>query len=433
MASIDQNSFLTRRSWPLLALVLILHGVLLTFALVNQSYLTDDSIQYLTLSENLTSHGVWSQSFLAPYVPDLQRTPGYPVLLALTGNSIPLLLILQHLMVLLSGWVLFKILTLLFSVRVGRWGTWAWLLQPYPILMASLVLSEVPFILAFLLGMWGLLHFRKRLNMSALMAGGIALGAATYIRPVAMPVMIVLLIVASLWAFSKKSFLSFGLGLLLIPLLLMPWMLRNQAVSGQLNFNSMGDMALIHGRLGGLAAHREGKGNNEATLFQMGDSLAMGEKGLQGYRTYYTEKQSHETELYRGGVFGTTLSYYMRHPISGLIFQVKSWGNMARGVGYGWSLQLTKSPGLSFGLALLQGLLNLAMFFGVVFAVWKWRRRPGGMGWIAIAVVLILLVSGAAWADGRYRMVLDPLLVIMGGVGLETFLRKQSAASSLDQ
>lgn len=418
------NSLLTRRSIPLAILVLALHIFLLINALNNQSYLTDDSIQYLTLSENMGEEGVFSQSYLPPFVPDLQRTPGYPALLAVCGNSIPAILVWQHIMVFLSGMVLFQIMKRLFGLRTARWGAWIWLFQPYPILMASMVLSEVPFILAFLIGVWGILSHLLKEKGFPLLWGLTAMVAAVYFRPVALPVLLLVMVVVMIRALKESGWLDLAIGVLLVPLLLSPWLVRNHDVSGKWMLTSMGDMAMLHGRLGGLEAYRQGKGVGETALFHFGDSLAVQGKGLQGYREYYSEKQSHETELYRGGATGTTIAYYLKHPLDGIAFQAKSFFAMLKGVGFGWSQQVTGSRPAAYVLSGIQAILNLMMFLGCLWALWRMRKWPRHLWLVVVGAGLLLLISNAAWADGRYRMVIDPLLVVMAGVGLKESLVK---------
>lgn len=415
---------LTRRSIPLAVLAIALHIFLLVNALTNQTYLTDDSIQYLTLSENLLEEGVFSQSYLPPLVPDLQRTPGYPALLAVFGNSLPAILVWQHAMVFLSGLVLFQIMKRLFGLQVGRWGAWIWLLQPYPILMASMVLSEVPFILAFLLGIWGMLaHLRKEKGYP-LVWGLIAMVVAVYIRPVALPVLLLIMVVVLIRALKERGWLDLAIGALLVPLLLSPWVIRNHGISGKWMLTSMGDMAMLHGRLGGLEAYRQGKGVGETGLFRLGDSLAIQEKGLQGYRAYYSDKQSHETELYRGGATGTTITYYLSHPLDGIAFQAKSFFAMLKGVGFGWSHQVTGSRTAAYIMSGIQACLNLVMFLGCLWALWRMRKWPKHLWLLVASAGLLLLISNAAWADGRYRMVVDPLLVVMTGVMIRDAILK---------
>ena len=173
---------------------------------------------------------------------------------------------------------------------------------------------------------------------------------------------------------------------------------------------------MLHGRLGGLAAWQDGKGADEHGLSMYGDSIAAGKVGLRGLRTYYSNSQTHETELYAEGVGGMTVGYFLAHPVDAVGFELWSLWQMLKGVGYGWALALTQSAAVAIGLAGLQLLLNLGMYIGFVMALVRYGRRIPGWLWVCVvSVVVVLLVSAAAWADGRYRVVIDPLLVCIVG------------------
>ena len=407
----DRRWVTGRKDWLFLTLVLAAHFWALGQALATQRYLIDDSIQYLTLSENLFSSGQFSQSYLNPFVPDVQRTPGYPAFLGVLGNAPWLVLFLQHALVILSGWLLFRLLALRFGPGWGRLGSFAWLAQPYPIVLASFVLSEVLFIACFLAGLWAWMAFRQRgaWQMGALAVLGLAVAA--YVRPIGLPVLGLLVVAEGTVAIRKRQWEILA-GSVLLPILLVgPWMLRNQAVSGRWTFSSMGEMGLVHGRLGGMAAWKSGAGVDENVLYRMGDSLAAEVLGFQNLRTYYCEKQNHETELFREGMLGWTVKAHLQDPVAAVGSQLSNLLGMLKGVAFGWTLRLSGKTWVAWIVAGLQGILNVVMYLGVLGALFKFRSWRKEDGVILGVVIAMFLISMAAWADGRYRMVMDPLLV----------------------
>lgn len=397
---------ITQRAWWLPALVLVMHLLYFCAALVHQSFLIDDSIQYLTLSENLAQHGVYSQSFAAPFVPDLQRPPGYPVLLLLCGGIPWLVLLLQHLMVLATGYFLFRLLVPLAGLKWARRGAFFWLLQPYPILMASLLLSESPFLCLLALGLWMYTAWRRKGCWKRLSAAVLALVAATYFRPIGMVVLFPMLVDMAVLTLRRGQwrYLSIGLG---IPLLLIaPWMLRNGIATGEYTFNSMGAMGMVHGRMGGMEAVAQDLPMDEHHWFMLGDSLAAQEVGLAGIKSYYGANQSHETEIYHVGM-GETVKRFLAKPGEALVFQAKAFWGMLRGVGYGWAERNFQSSGAAIFSAGWQGLCNLVMFLGTGLALFRFRGMPPGRTWLFVAMLLLYLASMAIWADGRYRVPID--------------------------
>ncbi|MEM7038440.1 MAG: hypothetical protein AAF570_15760 [Bacteroidota bacterium] len=403
----------------LMAAVLVLHLVFLISALKNDRFLIDDSVQYLTLAENMDEEGVFSQSYSAPFVPDVQRVPGYPLFLTALGRSIPLILIVQHLLVLFTGLMIYRTLKELVAEKYARIGAWGYLLQPYPVIFASMVLSETLFTVVLVASLGHYLRYWKGGKLRDVMIALVWMGAAAYVRPLGWPLLLVmagLTIGRVVWMrkmVPQSMSVKVGLACILLPMLLAgPWMLRNQSVTGRMTFNSMGDMGMLHGRLGGLAAFREGKGVGEHELYMAGDSLAATDLGLKDLRQYYSAKQNHETELYAPGVGGVTVGYFLKYPASGIAFQAKSVWAMLTGVGYGWAGFVTESKGMAIATAGIQVHFNALMFFGFLIAIWRFRRWKGWMWVLAGAIALLFVMSAAAWADGRYRVVIDPLLLM---------------------
>ena len=426
------------RLLPWIVVILLSHALVLGISLQRKSYLIDDSVQYLTLAENLVEQGVFSQSYQPPYVPDLQRTPGYPLFLILCLRMPWLVLLLQHLLLLLSGVVLYKLLREYFPRKRSRLVAFLYLLQPYPILFASLILSETLFVTCLLAGLLYVVRYWKTGGRLSLGMGLSLLAVSAYVRPVGLPVLaLVVLLIAGKLMVERKGILLRGLMLVLVPLVLVaPWMMRNYGVAGVPMYNSMGDMGMIHGRLGGLEAHRKGEDFHEHRLYMAGDSIVAREIGLENLRWYYGEKENHETELYHKRVKGMTFGYFFQHPGAATVFQVRAIGQMLGGVGFGWANKVLGNETGAYGLAGGQLLFNLLMYIGVLLAMWRvmlrvvkgWQQRRGDnerenkhtgaiqgsfLDLVAIVVILgVLLVSAAAWADGRYRMVVDPLMML---------------------
>lgn len=415
-----------RKNLPWIIAILVVHLAVLTVSLVRHSYLIDDSIQYLTLSENFLEHGAFSQSYQPPLVPDVQRTPGYPVLLGLTWNTPFLVLILQHLLLLLSGFVLYKLVREYVGRRVSRIVAFLYLLQPYPILFASMILSETLFVTLLLTGLLYVVRHWRTGGRTQLGVGLGMLCLAAYVRPVGLPIVALLIIVLGIrLLMNRKGALVRAVMLVGIPVLLLaPWMVRNYLVADAFTFNTMGDMGMIHGRLGGLEAHRRGVDFHEHRLYMAGDSIVSMEIGLGNLRHYYTTKANHETELYHPKVSAITFSYYAKHPVEAIVFQGRAVGQMLTGVGYGWAGKVLGNEHWAMGAAGVQLIFNLLMYLGVLVAVVR-IRKGNALVWVSLIVIGgVLIVSAAAWADGRYRMVVDPLMMGLVAVGISGWRQK---------
>ena len=151
---------------------------------------------------------------------------------------------------------------------------------------------------------------------------------------------------------------------------------------------------------------------DEHQLYMAGDSVAALQMGLKALRSYPAGKETHETEMLAPGMGRLTYSFYWEHPWDALRFQVRNLWEMAKGLGYGWGLELTQTKPAAMVMAGLQCVFNLLMYLGLLLALWRIRAWRAGE-WIAFgAVVAVLAVSAAGWADGRYRMVIDPLILL---------------------
>ncbi len=398
-----------------LAIVLAMHGYLLVAAWQQQSYLTDDSVQYLTIAENLTQGGVFSQSYAAPLSPDVQRTPGYPVFIYLMGRNCLLILVMQHIICLFSGVLIYGILLMSAGKRWAMYGAFLYLLQPYSAILASYILSETLFIFLLLAWLWMLLKFWRGDGLHWMAASLACLSLAALVRPVALPLLILVMVVMLVKALRDRRRWWMALAaILFVPAMILgPWLVRNHQRTNQWSLSTMGPMGMLHGRLGGLEAWRKGYGTDEHYLYMLGDSIAALEIGLPALRNYPLDKQTHETEQLAAGMSGLTFNYFWHHPLDAILFQLNSIYAMLKGVGYGWATDLTHTRLAAILLAGMQLVLNILNYLGVLAALRRYRQWRA-QEWMAFgAMVLILLVSSAAWADGRYRAVVDPLMVLL--------------------
>lgn len=399
----------------LACLVVAMHLYFFLSALAHRSYLTDDSIQYLTLAENMAVSGTFSQSMYPPLVPDLQRTPGYPVFLLLLGRSPVLVLLVQHLMVVAVAWFIYKAAQQVYGEKVAAAGAKIYLLQPYPVVLASYILSESVFIFLLMGAFWGYLRFWKGKGAVSLGLSLVTLSLAALVRPVALPLLGIgsLLAIAHLYRLHRQRFLQAVVATLVPLLLLGPWYMRNHGLSGRWTYSAMGSMGMVHGRLGGLETWRSGKDMDEHACYMAGDSVAALTVGLPSLRHYPDGKQTHETEELAAGMGGITLTFFLQHPWDAIRFEFWCLVEMFKGVGHGWTKELTHSRGVAAAEAVVQLVCNGLMYLGALLACVRWREWKGTEQITFWAIAVTLMVSAAAWADGRYRMVVDPLLLML--------------------
>ncbi len=226
-----------------------------------------DSGDYLALASSLRSHGSFARDAVGA-VPDIKRTPGYPVLLVLTGASEerPLLILIVQAALgagtCVIAWRTAQALGL--PETAGRGAGILLAVDPLSVVYAALVLSETLF--ATLVAGWLLataLAARSPASPAswrALAVSVIAAGLATLTRPLAL-----FLYIPTVWllgiAWRRGALHAAGaVGILVIGSVpLAGWLVRNRIVSGGFVLTTIGATNLLDYRAAGALAADEGR------------------------------------------------------------------------------------------------------------------------------------------------------------------------------
>jgi 4-amino-4-deoxy-L-arabinose transferase-like glycosyltransferase len=399
--------------WLLLVLGIALHVGIAALALYHGAVYQDDSPSYLNLAHNVLTHGSYSQFLGRPEIPDLQRTPGYPAFLLLFAGNTWLIVLVQHLLVLVNAWIVYLIAKQFAKQQHAELAGVAYLLMPYPALFASLILTETFFITLVLL--WALAWFRVGQHSSAYtwwVLGMLAGVAGIYVKAILLPAALLAPLVVA--GFKRKSYVLAFVSLILTVGCLYPWVARNHAITSKYTLSTLGETALVYGRMGGVVALTEGADFSDATLFRLTDSVLAKRLQTTDFKRY-TSPDLHvqETEYFTNEVGREAWVYLAEHPLQALQLQALALWQMLSGVGYRTALFETHSEVLSYTLAAWQFLLNLLLYACVLAAIWFGWRKPA-MWALLLLTASFLLAHSAAWADGRYRIICDPFWLILG-------------------
>jgi 4-amino-4-deoxy-L-arabinose transferase-like glycosyltransferase len=158
----------------LLAAVIVRRGLV--------ALIQPDTASYLRPGRNLLLSG----KFYSGGLPELERTPGYPLFLALLGGASPLVVIFAQ--VLLSAFsvlLVWRIARVLFAnPRTALVAAWLFAFEPLSVIYSVLLLSETLFLTLFLLSLERLVEFLRSHRLRTLAVAGLWLAAATFVRPV---------------------------------------------------------------------------------------------------------------------------------------------------------------------------------------------------------------------------------------------------------
>jgi 4-amino-4-deoxy-L-arabinose transferase-like glycosyltransferase len=204
-----------------------------------------DTASYLEPGRNLLMHGSYVSGGFPELIPELDRTPGYPLFIMLTGmafGNVLLIVVAQILVSLCSLLLVRRIAERTFPNRnAGAIASWLYAVEPVSILYAVRLMPETLFVLLLLAVIDRLLVFQKTAKLSALAAAGILLAAATYVRPVTYYLAFPLAIGIALTAPRLPGYRWKAPAVLLISVLpwLAAWQVRNWLETGYSGFSSI--------------------------------------------------------------------------------------------------------------------------------------------------------------------------------------------------
>jgi hypothetical protein len=207
----------------------------------SRTLVTVDTGTYLEPGRNLLLHG----RFISGGAPELSRTPGYPLFLALTSFAgFPAAAVANVILSAFSVFLVWRLGRTIFrddGIALG--AAWIFAFEPISTGYSVTLMSETLFVAILLLSMERLAAFLRDRRLGTLAAAGVLLAAATLVRPVSyyLPVALALglaLVLARVPGLRWKA-----PAVLLISVLpwLAAWQIRNWAETGYSGFSSVSE------------------------------------------------------------------------------------------------------------------------------------------------------------------------------------------------
>jgi 4-amino-4-deoxy-L-arabinose transferase-like glycosyltransferase len=412
-----------------------------------------DTATYVGLAASLV-HG----SFSSNGVPDVVRTPGYPLLLvpAVASYHPTLIALFENLLLAtVSAWLIWKIVREIapFS-KACVWAVLLYCFEPVGFLYSEKILSDLLFCTELLFFLWLTVGFLRSPRYATLLGSSVALGLATYTRPVSLFLGIwmaafFLLVPRRLpWSSRIPKATAF---VLVFTITLLPWFVRNQKLAGYRGFSAITDESLYFYSAAAVKAKLEHKSF----------SRVQEELGWNDNQRYF---QSHpeQRDWSQGQVFRFQnaearriisqhlLTYSLIHlrgcavvmldpavtEIMKLLRRYPQNGALlSRAVDQGFLravLWLVRQyPETALALPVLGAQLLLYYFLGLVGL----RRLPIEEGALLVWLfTYFVLVSGSSAAVARFRMPIMPLVCISAGIAIADWAdkRRHLAAASRD-
>ena len=225
--------------WLIAGLLIFRTLLFAYFVLRHGAYIVNDTGPYVDLAQNLLQFGEFSRSEAPPFVPEIFRTPGYPVFLAvinLIGIHDPYAILLcQELIYLLSVLIFFTYGREVFGQNMTAAATVFMLVDPSGLYYPKQFLSEVLFMPFVLGGVLAIGHYSVRNNWRYLLLAGGLFGIGAMVRPALtyFPLLAAGVLLLFHWC-SRRVCWHTGLFLLCFSLMLTPWLARNYYHFGKL-------------------------------------------------------------------------------------------------------------------------------------------------------------------------------------------------------
>ncbi|MBI1870443.1 MAG: glycosyltransferase family 39 protein [Chlamydiae bacterium] len=409
-------------------------------------FYSPDSASYVALAkEMITLH-----HFSIHGIPELVRTPGYPLFL-IPG------LILGHLewvtislQILLSGWTLYLIYKTAFlfyqDKKTALICAFLFAVEPLSILYSVKILTETLFTFILMAGIYGLVQFLNHRSVKALLFSSISFSLATYIRPISYYLTWVIFVFLLFFWFLKckraKDLFCIFLFLLISVGSTALWQIRNNSETGYSGFSAITDINLYFYQGASILSIAQNRSYHEIQ-----DSMGYHDQEIY-YKSHPDQKFWNQGKIYqylkKEGlkiVLEYPLRYFVIHlkgmfrvlwdpgtfeylkmlkiyPSSGgLLAEVVDQGifKMARHI-------FLKQPRL-FLLCLLMGVVPFLYFsLGVLGFFLKPHSPISGL--LILTSSYFWALSGGPHAVSRFRHPIMPLIIIFAGQGVSYLLER---------
>lgn len=436
-----------RRQLALLLTIVFLSRLFFAFVIwkVNgpTGFFSPDTGSYVVPAQSLL-HG----SFTSQGVPEIYRTPGYPLLLlpAVALRYLASVGLFENLLLAVaSAWLIWRILTdICPDTKAPTWAVLLYCFEPMGFLYSEKVLSETLFSTQVLLSIWFLIRFLRNPTYTKLLLSALALGCATYTRPATLFIgfwlVPLLLLFPRTLEFSRRASRTI-LFLSVFLLTLTPWVVRNVAVAGYMGISAASDYILYFYPAAAVKAKSEHKSFSQV----QGEFGYGGEWGYVDNKRYF-QKHAEQRTWSQSQIFQfehtQAQRIISRHLLSFFIIQLEGCAIMLFDPGVTDLLKVVRLYPESGGLltrvvdqgavraifwlvrqypvtvaALL--LLGTQLISYYSLALVGLREVPFDMGVLFAWIVLyFVLVSGGPAGLARYRVPIMPLVCISAGVAI---------------
>lgn len=400
---------------------------------------TSDVTEYVHLAESMLTAGRFE---ISPEIgPEYLRVPGYPLFLALVLALFATLTVVPFLQIAFTAGTV--ALIYLIGVRYVPRGiaiaaAVIYALDPVVIYSTWVPISEPPFMFFLMASIYAIGTQSLRSWLPFVIAGAL-FGISVYMRPLGL----YLAPLFATFAFSNElSWKKAAQGMLIFTLVaaltVIPWMARNYSLSGHFAFSSssafnlyFANMPIFEQARTGISYEQIQHENNEKYFgtqeedilrsFKFADQqIAIAREVILAHPVQYALFHSAKSMQLFVGSSIVNFKYHMTK--LGVLPGEQphgegAWGMLLQGrYGDAFVQTFTKIP------RLIERLLWLSLYLGMLYTTYRaLRYRSAATPWIICAFLLIhaiAFMTGPSSDTTRYRMPLEPFLLLLGLTGI---------------
>lgn len=444
-----------KRFWGIIATAFLCRGVLLLAIGPNPQYAyVSDSPSYYVPAQSLRSTGSYSTQVDGQWVPELYRTPGYPVFLipflGASGVHYRALQWCQALLNALSVGLLYLCGMLLWDSR--RASLVAGLALSFDFVNAihcTFVLTDILFVLAVTIALLLLIRVSLRPDIASIhfLWAGLTLSWAALIRPLALYAFILPtggLLLLAIRPFKQKALLG---TLLFVAGAITPsalWVTRNAMVAGQWTFSSIQGAELYL--------------TKAATLYMQQHPQEMGDVKNRLRQQWARSERLPEAAIEEGNIREAAKRFILDHKreyarlmihdtlklLTGNSLKIAAWAifkddryapnntsHPAPSSPFAQARQLGQDHP-TLGIALATYLILLCLMYGLAcigcwYSILRHGYRITGIVLSTTFYLAAVTIAMSLDAQARYRLPLMPLIFLMAGGGWDMLFRRKEA------
>jgi 4-amino-4-deoxy-L-arabinose transferase-like glycosyltransferase len=410
-----------------------------------------DSREYIALARNLVASHTFTRDTVPPFRPELFRTPGYPLSLALPlivhrPSFIVLALALQLLLALLTVWLTWKLGTELeLGPTMAAFAALLVGLSPNLAFLSSKLISESLFTPLLLVCLLLLNRYRQNGRVLDLIGTGVCSGLLVIIRPIAtfFPLLIALYIFVL--GIRRNWKLGTGNSILVLAcasIVVAPWVIRNGRETGRYIVSTASEHNIYLYDAATVVASQKGITIPQARDLMMAeaeakfgrvdttDEAGMWQKLAAVARPHLLRKPSLAVPVWLFGVAADFLNPISVGPLlihsgaspaagsanllqSSLALLVK--GKVTEAFSTAWRVRVGGAPHFILVVLACAVLFNLILIWFGFAGLFLHRTR--GLFWLLLPILYFTLLTGTV-GDARFRAPIEPLLCLFAAVAL---------------